>query len=286
MLFISYRREFWSNEFYSNHDEMRDVPLQGVGIETPVSEAQFAKRIRGKSVLLLVHGFNNEREQIIAAYDTIVGNLQAHGIVGGASPLYHEVIGLTWPGGRLDISYAAAKLRASAIADSVFARLRTTVGEAKSVDINTHSLGARVALKALQNAAIGVQSGSSPNAIRIRNLWLTAAAVDNDSIERGEKFFGPTQACETVYVLHSSKDKVLKIWFPIGELSSGSLPDKALGLNGPDNPKDIKNYSKNVKVVDCSRPKLDHGDYKNSPDVFAFYAKELETGNAPQFSKL
>jgi hypothetical protein len=69
-------------------------------------------------------------------------------------------------------------------------------------------------------------------------------------------------------------------------VTSGSPPDKALGLNGPQDPKDIKNHSKNVKVVDCSGPKLDHGDYKRSPEVFAFYATELKTGSAPQFSKL
>lgn len=95
------------------------------------------------------------------------------------------VLGYVWPGGDLGISYVFAKRRAEKAAQRIQSLLLSIASVANSIDINTHSLGARVALQALKGVP------GKP----IRNLFMLAAAVDDESIEIGEKFYSSTQAC-------------------------------------------------------------------------------------------
>jgi esterase/lipase superfamily enzyme len=259
MNFISYRKNFWSNVDIGVPDTVRDVPTDGTSAEAPISDDDFRVSITDQRLLLLVHGYHNKRENIIGGYSMIDGAMQAKNIVGTGARAYHQVIGIAWPGGFTKASYLFAKLRANALGDSVFARLKKVVEAAKAVDIMTHSLGARVILKALQNA--------DPNRETIRNLFLTAPAVDDESIQKGEKFFISTQACRKVFVLHSSNDTVLKITYPLMDF------DKALGLNGPDKPNKVGD---NVQLVDCSNAVKAHSDYRKRLELYSFIKKVLD----------
>lgn len=280
MLFISYREGFWSDTRIAEGDAIRDVPLGGTGTERPVDEQELADRVRGKRLLLLVHGYNNERDNILEAYAHIAREMQLRNLVGSPTAAYDEIVGVVWPGGRIDVSYIPAKLRANAIADMVFARLRRLAFAAEAIDVNTHSLGARVLLKALQNATPDVPPYSSPNAIRLRNVWLTAAAVDDESIEKGRKFYVSTQACGRVYILFSKEDEVLKYFFPLGDF------DRALGYHGPEHEELVEQYSPNVRVVDATSVVSSHGDYRKSDEVYDFYLRALAGAEIPQFSSL
>jgi esterase/lipase superfamily enzyme len=265
MNFISYRKNFWSNLDIAVPDTVRDVPTDGTSAESPISDDDFRASIKDQRLLLLVHGYHNKRENILGGYSMINAALQAKGVVGTGARAYHQVIGIAWPGGFTKASYLLAKMRANALGDSVFARLKKVVEAAKAVDIMTHSLGARVILKALQNA--------DPNGQTIRNLFLTAPAVDDESIQEGEKFFISTQVCRKVFVLHSSNDTVLKISYPLMDF------DKALGLNGPDKANKVGG---NVQLVDCSNAVKAHSDYRKRLELYSFIKKALDGQPTPE----
>ncbi len=264
MIFISYRKNFWSNVDVAQPDAIREVPTDGVSAETPITDDEFLSSIKDQRLLLLVHGYHNKRENILNGYSMIDATMQTRNIVGSGPRAYHQVIGIAWPGGFTKASYLFAKMRANALGDSVFARLKKVVETAKAVDVMTHSLGARVILKALQNA--------DPTSQVVRNLFLTAPAVDDESIQKGEKFFISTQACRSVYVLHSKQDNVLKISYPIMDF------DQALGYEGPDKPDKV---GSNVKLVDCSKAIKAHSDYRKRLELYSFFNKVLNGQATP-----
>jgi esterase/lipase superfamily enzyme len=266
MYFISYRANFWGDDIPSGSDAIREIPLPATVVEVDVTDAAFMNFVANQRVLVLIHGYRNTRADITAGYCMIEKASNQAGILQPPpSPnTYDAVIGLTWPGGITHISYPFAKLLANAVSDKVWARLRRVLGAAKSVDIMTHSLGARVVLKALQNA--------TPQDPNVRNLFLTAPAVDRVSIEQGEKFFASTQRCDDVYVLHSRHDKVLEFGFPVGEALSGSVGAVALGFQGLANAASV---GANVHVVDCQAFVNDHSDYRKRLELYAIVGTVL-----------
>jgi esterase/lipase superfamily enzyme len=262
MYFISYRKNFWSNSDDSDHDAIRNVPLDNLSEGEDAKEEKFNSDIKDKRLLLLIHGYRNKRENVVGGYAMIDNQLRAKNILGNGPRAYDEVVGIAWPGGLFRISYLIAKKRVGKIADSVFARLEKVVAEAKAVDVMTHSLGARVILKALQNA--------DPNKQLIRNLFLTAPAVDDESIQEGEKFFGATQACRDVYVLYSDDDPVLSTFFKVPLLGDS---DRALGDRGPEKPNKV---GKNVHLIDCVKFIKEHSDYRKRLELYTFIKKVLD----------
>ena len=272
MLMISSRKNFWQATSFSNKEAFRNIDLafpNDPGIE--VSEADFYTAVTGKRLYLLIHGYNNDEGAIRSSYAVIEQMMITHGLLGPGAP-YDTVIGYAWPGGDLRISYAFAKKRAEKVAPRVQKLLLSIASTSPdtSLDINTHSLGARVALQSLKGVP------GKP----IRNLFLLAPAVDDESIENGQKFYSSTQACNRVYVLHSKFDPVLKTWFPLADF------DQALGLNGPEDAASIISHSPNVKVVNCKNVIKSHSDYKNEPKVYQYMLNEFTGTPAEQFYTL
>jgi esterase/lipase superfamily enzyme len=272
MFIISSRKNFWQAISFSNREAFRSIDLtipNDPGVE--VSQADFNAAITGKKLYLLIHGYNNDEGAIRSSYGTIEQMMITHGLVGAGAP-YDMVIGYAWPGGDLRLSYAFAKRRAEKAAPRVqrlFLSMSST-SVATSLDINTHSLGARVALQSLKGVP------GKP----IRNLFMLAPAVDDESIENGEKFYSSTQACNGVYVLHSKFDPVLKTFFPLADF------DHALGLNGPEDSASIINHSQNTKVVNCKSVITSHSGYKNEPKVYQYMLNEFTGTPAGQFYTL
>jgi len=115
---------------------------------------------------------------------------------------------------------------------------------------------------------------------------MLAAAVDNESIEQGEKYFEGTGHCTRFCIFHSNRDGVLQVAYPIGETLSLSLPDIALGYSGPEDPADIISHSPHVKVVNCKRVVGGHGQYKECDPVYQYLSGEFTGPGAAQFSTL
>ena len=272
MLMISSRKNFWQATSFSRKEAFRNIDLASPsdpGIE--VSEADFFAEITGKKLYLLIHGYNNDEGAIRSSYGVIEQMMITHGLLGASAP-YDRVVGYVWPGGDLRISYAFAKRRAEKVAPRTQKLLLSmaSTSAATTLDINTHSLGARVALQSLKGHP------GKP----IRNLFMLAPSVDDESIESGEKFYSSTQACSSAYVFHSKFDPVLGIFFPLGDF------DLALGLNGPEDTASIINHSPTVRIVNCKNLIKSHSGYKNEPKVYQYMLNELTGTPAKQFYTL
>ena len=126
------------------------------------------------------------------------------------------------------------------------------------MDVQTHSLGARVAL----------QSMAFEHEVFVDNLMLTAAAVDNECLEPRKEFNNALESCRRCLVYHSSKDAVLKIGYRIGAL------DRALGLHGPENPNIVL-----TKCPDCSCSTVGSGriagGYRKSGEMYEHWGRVL-----------
>jgi esterase/lipase superfamily enzyme len=192
-------------------------------------------------VLLLVHGYYSPRERVLKAYNEIAANLFIN-------HLDYLVIGFTWPAGSNFLHYNKAKNRTEQTSSRLEYWIRLFSDHASSVDVNTHSLGARVLFYALRNYSINV-----------RNVFALAPAVDNECLESGEKFDAVPSKCRNLMVFHSRRDPVLKYAYLAGDF------DQALGNNGPANPSKVP---PNVKCIDCTSFVKSHGGYKSRPEVY------------------
>ena len=272
MLMVSCRRDFWSPTDFSTTDEIRRVDLD-TGMGTPVSQTAFLQELRSKRLTVLTHGYNNEERDVVDSYGTIDRQMRQLGFLGAAGSAYDALVGFAWPGGAVGVSFPFARQRAGESA-SRFARLLAELRSTTTViDINSHSLGAHVVLEALRGGAQRL----------VRNAWNFAAAVDNESIEDGERYFEASRRCERFYVFHSRNDPVLRVWYRVGDLPNF---DTALGYSGPEDPGTIIKHSKNVRVINCKEVVQSHGGYRSSGQVWAYMSQQLTRPSSMQFVTL
>ena len=249
---------------YSNPDELmpsghtiREIDLSDDSNARSFSDLnEFLKNISGKRLLMLVHGYNNEQDEIYDAYSIIEEKVRVQ-----LNSEYDDVMGYIWPGGDSKFEWWQAKRSANGVARR-FRRLIERLSEsAASLDLMSHSLGARVILKAMKQA--NANNGKVP----VRNYYCTAASVDDEVFEPREEFYSAMDKFGQIYVFHSRRDKVLKWAYGIAE------SDVALGLSGPEDRSYIQNSTKNVFVINCKKKVTKHGHYKHSNDLYAYIAR-------------
>ena len=260
MIIISSRKGFDDADRFADRDEVADVAIGPGGSitgKTVLQPSGLTQAVAGKSVLILIHGYNNELGDALRAYNLIekrIGNLLG-------AMAYDIVLGYAWPGGDHKLEYHPARRRASAAGERFVSWLPEFAGAA-SVDVLTHSMGTRVFLR-------GLSPGAPAHAAPIRYHLATASAVDNESIEFREPFYAATKLTDGTWVFHSKHDRVLRYAYTIGDC------DIALGLTGPEDPAKISRHSKNVKVVNCRKYVGSHGDYKKCDEFYGFLKKIL-----------
>ena len=261
MWIISSRKDFTHSETLiesSNDDLIRkfDVYSHNFGIDGQLDA--FLNCIKGKPVILLIHGYNNEIDDVMHAYAILNTKLCKLEIQD------YCVLGYTWPGGDDIFDYYTAKNRTTSVALRL-SRLFNQMSEVASLDVMTHSMGAHVLFKALQNRE---------NSIRYH--FAMASSVDNEAIERGERYHTASNACKLNFIFHSKNDDVLGLGYGIAEW------DTALGYSGPEDPASTEN---NVKIINCKRVVTHHGGYKYSLPVFKFIGKILKSKNPSNIGK-
>lgn len=235
----------------------REIDLASDDVVHTFADAdELGQAIAGQTVLLLVHGYNNEQDDVYDAYTVIEDRVARH--VAGA---YDRVVGYTWPGGDMGLDWWASKNRANAVSRRFRFLLEALAGHAAAIDVMSHSLGARVVFKALKRAE---------RAALVRHCFCMAPAVDNEVFERDEEFHDALGKAEGIYVFHSNRDGVLGWLYRVAEL------DCALGLSGPEDRAWIQRRARNVFVVNCKKRIADHGDYKASAPVYGYIAGALE----------
>jgi hypothetical protein len=179
--------------------------------------------LNGKKVLLMISGFNNSAMEAERSYLQILDQLQLREIGD-----YDIVIGLLWPGHEA-LGFGLAEMAA----DKAGRMLWEVLGGHKAIiDVETHSLGARVILQAMMH---GIWSH---NEIAVRNLILTSPAIPADSLDiRYGKYWEAVGHTYRTLVAYSRRDPVLKVWYHKWERLTNFLRrDKeceALGLVGP-----------------------------------------------------
>lgn len=261
MLIASCRRRFDSPRLLGTHLRFRLYPHpRRANDYRAVTRKEIKTLAAGRSVCILVHGFNTPMRRMLDAYAELQTNMQAAGVLGPKG--YGRVIGFAWPGWTATTYFPAR--RSANIAAGFLRELLTLLGPtASQVDIQAHSLGARVALGALLPFHDTI----------LNNLLLTAAAVDNNILEPGQAFHGALAGCKRCWVYHSRRDAILRRYYRLGDLSDGNRP--ALGLRGPRRRDVTLRKCPNVHVVDASAVVAGHGDYRRSLPVFQQWGRLL-----------
>lgn len=269
MILVSCRRGFDSNHRFADALQVRRYPdLRDLGVFETLDEAALAEAVHARHVLVLVHGYRNPIKHVADAYRLVEQRLRGARIVGPDG--YDEVLGFVWPGFETVLGFVFALPWANRSA-GFFRTLLAAIGrEALTVDVQTHSLGARVALQAM----------AFPHEVWVDTLLLTAAAVDNEALEPGREFHASLDACRRCLVYHSGKDRVLKVSYRIG------AHDAALGHNGPEHPEVIAQAVPQVHVVDCTPVVASHGGYRRAAPFYAHWARVVAEDPLDQFDRL
>lgn len=268
MILVSCRRHFDSNELFEDLQVRRYPNLGRLETFEALTEADLALHVQDRHVLMLVHGYHNPLTAVARAYKTLETELRRRGLVAPGG--YDEVLGFLWPGFQTVLGFFPAVPWANRAASYFRALIALLNSSAHTVDVQTHSLGARTALQAM----------AFTGEIWIDNLMLTAPAVDNEVLEPGEEFNQALGSCRRCFVYHSTNDRVLRIGYRIGAL------DKALGYTGPQDPDVIAAECPDVFVVDASAVVKSHGGYRSAPAVYAHWARILAEAPLDQFEAL
>lgn len=269
MILASCRKNFDSDKFLTADLQLRDYSATGDPQDLAIADLQ--AKARNRHVCILVHGYSNPLPDVIGAYAELQTGMKTAGVIGPAN--YSLIVGFTWPGwwgpefpiARHSANYAARYLL------QLINALRPFV---HSLDIQTHSLGARVALGALRK----------PEKAFVDNLLLSAPAVDNTCFQPGREFHKSLDACNRCFVYHSGRDDVLRRWFPAGDFINSACP--ALGLNGPRRFQNLSKKALNLYVIDCTARVAAHSAYRKTPAYYAHWARVLSGAPLPRTDTL
>lgn len=268
MILASCRKHFDSNQLFDDV-QFREYPHLGDTTQfREMSEGEVADAVRDRHVLVLVHGYRNPLRNVASAYQKLENELTKRRLIGPGN--YDLAVGFLWPGFQTQISFFIAVPWANRSASYFRTFMKLLNGSAHTVDVQTHSLGARVAL----------QSMVFEHEVFVDNLMLTAPAVDNESLEPKKEFHPSLRSCRRCLVYHSARDPVLKVAYRIGAL------DRALGFKGPEDRGVIEKSCPEVFVVDCSAVVSSHGGYRSSAEVYAQWTRVMAESALPRFDRV
>ncbi|GAA3751328.1 alpha/beta hydrolase [Terriglobus aquaticus] len=227
------------------------------GYLTFVDGRELLEEVRGRDVLIALHGFNVHQAGAVDHFQQWQRLMTL-----GANAL---LVGGLWPGdsawlGALEYAFAA---KAAMRSGQAFGRyLNLNFQQVRSISFVSHSLGARVALRTIQELS---------SAFDVRRLILMAPAVDDDCLT-GE-FAKTAKRIGQVTVLGSKQDKVLRLAYPLGNPISGIFArghpywHAALGREGPTAYPSPNNIGPGWRLPDDW--KVDHSDYLPPESPFA-----------------
>jgi esterase/lipase superfamily enzyme len=274
MYVVSCRKGFDSDQFAGKENRYRNYTNpNNPNTFTDMNLTDLLAKATKKHVCILVHGFKNEMPNVMGAYWEVVERMNTTGVVGPGC--YELVIGFTWPGMATALGYFTAMVSAKKAAPFLLELVNQLNGVAHSVDIQTHSLGARVALVAMKN----------PKKVFVDNLILSAPAVDNHLLEPEQDFFAATDSCNKLMVYHSKQDSVLGSFFVAADVADGL--HRALGQPGPRSKPITLAKTPNVYVVDCTaRVKKDHSGYRKTDEYFKHWKTVLSGAPLSRYDEL
>ena len=234
----------------------RPLPTRTIGVRVPrelsvrasdvggevkeeVVESGPPPAVQGRSqITILIHGFNNSRDDAREHYENLFGNLEE--VVPGISDDPEgRFRGFHWPGdsnlGPVSfVSYPVEIGDAKESAKSLTRFVRKLHGPGAQaliqIDIVAHSLGCRVILEVMRELV----GGGVPHSALFRDVCLMAAAVPLYMVDDGGDLQAGARFPKRLLVLHSYDDWVLFSVFPLGQTLGGEgFFPSALGRHGP-----------------------------------------------------
>lgn len=202
----------------------RHDPVGG-DIRTVPEVSDAAALASAQHLVLLIHGYNNDMEDAIKAYDGF--HARQHDLDGEARyGLDRVFVDVYWPGdgawGIVSFLFYMKSIKhAVTTADRLGAYLAERVAATSRVDIVAHSMGCRLAMELLR--ALSVQ----PSAPGVGRMVLMAGAIPTYmlGLQTPPRHLRPAYDAvlrEGARSLYSGSDKVLAYAFPAGQsLASG-----------------------------------------------------------------
>ena len=236
-------------------------PLQRNAVTTWFSRVANNKR----RVLVFVHGFNTQFDAALFRFAQI-----AHDTNSGAAPLL-----FTWPSrGRLlhyNYDKESANFSRSYLADVLLQAAATP--QVSEITILAHSMGAWIAMEALQQIAL--ERHGIPE--KFNNVILASPDIDVDVFRRQLEDIGPRRPLITVFV--SGRDRALGI---SSALAGGVTRVGSIDVNSRDYQADFANVPKLV-FIDTSQVDsggLNHNTFATSPRIVQLIGERLIAGQA------
>lgn len=223
------------------------------------------EQVKGMNVLLLVHGFNNPIDDVLAEYVALLRQCKRY-----FEEAYDYIIGYLWPGGDSRIDYFLAKQHTERAGIRLRRWLHAFSEAGCTVDIMGHSMAALVGYHALK----------TQKAISIRNVFSFGAAISRDRLNEEKNLYKLVDKVSNLYVFHTRNDGILKYAFRMVEWRD------ALGFSGPSNRDYLFQRIAKMTVIDCSEVIDDHTGYKQSDELFRFISQILDGRKFRQFVRL
>jgi len=272
MILVSCRKDFDNTRAFAPQNLIREYPaLPNLDAFAELHADDLAERMQGHHVLFLIHGFRNPLASVASAYQRVARGLAGIDAVGDAG--YGLIVGFVWPGFATPAGFFPAVPFANRSAGFFRAMLELASRNGRTVDVQTHSLGARVALQALAGQTDGF----------VDNLMITAPAVDDEVLEPRREFHAALTLSRRCLVYHSDKDKTLRFAFRIGDAPEF---DRALGWKGPQHRDVIAAECPDVFVIDCRRAIASHGGYRSSDRYYEHWSRIVREEPLAQFDAL
>lgn len=246
------------------------------------SYQQALDRLKGKKVLIYVHGLQTVHEELILSNQSLqakISNLQLKmgyyerikclfmRLIGYSQEElksrylpYDAIIGYSWPSYDHPAYYHYAKEHAKQLAPRFAQEVQKIAQVSSKADIMAHSMGNLLAFEALTHHV--------SDDVNINHFYSLAAALPHDCIYHNVGYHKMLERCQDLFIFHSQHDEALSWPYYLAEAATW-----ALGLVGPAaSPK----KSKKVKVIDASDYIKGHSDYISSDQ---FYQHLLELHN-------
>jgi esterase/lipase superfamily enzyme len=248
---MSDRASFWDADKISNHTEIAQE-------SNKKNRTLVSREIKGKNILLLVHGYNDNAREALSTYRLI--NVHVSAFMDSHQPKFYDyVIGYLWPGFDEPWEYFKAQHNVSELAKKMRSHLEFLSATAAKVDVLAHSMGNLLMLEALDY-------NSDREKKIVQNYYALAPAVDDETIEKKEKYYYSTQNCEKLFVFYSKRDEVLKWSYSLAE------GHRALGFEGAEH---LDELPQNVHLINCTSFVGQHSQYFTVLPIYEFIKNQF-----------
>ncbi|CCF00879.1 conserved hypothetical protein (plasmid) [Sinorhizobium fredii HH103] len=248
--------------------------VKALEVDRPEAESWLSNSVRkspDRSVLVFIHGFNNDFEDAVFRFAQIVHDSGAH-----SAPVL-----ATWPsrGSLLAYGYDRESTNYTRNAVERLFQYLARDPEVKEVSILAHSMGNWLALESLRQMAI--RNDGLP--AKFKNVMLAAPDVDVDVFRSQIADMGKQRPRFTLFV--SRDDRALavsrRVWGNVSRLGA---------IDPEQSPYKEELAANNITVIDMTKvrtgDKLHHGKFAESPEIVQLIGTRLSSGQALTDSKL